>query len=57
MALEFSGADEALAAQVKSVLAQLDEMRYGKDGGDHRPRAQMLQAVERIMQSPRWVSA
>jgi hypothetical protein len=46
-----------LAAQVKGVLAQLDEMRYGKDGGHHQPRSQMLQAVERVMQSPRWVSA
>ncbi len=57
-ALARSGADASLAAQVKTVLAQCDDLRYGKDSvGGHRLRAQLLQSVERVMQSPRWVLA
>ncbi len=53
-----SGADAGLAGQVKTLLGQCDEVRYGRDGaGANRPRAQMMQAVEGLMQAPRWVSA
>jgi hypothetical protein len=57
-ALARSGADPSLAAQVKTVLGQCDDLRYGRDAsGGQRLRAQLLQSVERVMQSPRWVSA
>jgi hypothetical protein len=57
-ALARSGADASLAAQVKTVLGQCDDLRYGKDSsGGQRLRAQLLQSVERVMQAPRWVSA
>jgi hypothetical protein len=57
-ALARSGADASLAAQVKTVLGQCDELRYGRDSsGGERLRAQLLQSVDRVMQSPRWVSA
>ena len=57
-ALARSGADASLAAQVKTVLGQCDALRYGRDtSGAERLRAQLLQSVESLMQSPRWVSA
>ncbi|HET7681509.1 MAG TPA: hypothetical protein VFK79_15400 [Xanthobacteraceae bacterium] len=57
-ALARAGADVTLAAQVKGLLGQCDELRYGRDSsGAERLRAQLLQSVEALMQSPRWVSA
>jgi hypothetical protein len=57
-ALARSGADRSLAAQVKTLLGQCDALRYGRDdAGAAARRAQMLQSVEGLMQSPRWVSA
>ena len=57
-ALVRSGADMRLITQVKTVLAQCDDLRYGKDtAGGQGLRAQLLQAVERVMQSPQLLSA
>jgi hypothetical protein len=57
-ALARSGADSGLTAQIKTVLTQCDELRYGKDSGAGAGlRAQLLQAVERVMQSPQLLSA
>lgn len=56
-ALARSGANTALSAQVKTVLEECEALRYGRDSsGGQRLRAQLLQSVERLMQSPRWVS-
>jgi hypothetical protein len=53
-----SGADAALAAQVKTVLGRCDDLRYGRESSA-RPelRAQLLETMEHLMQSPRWISA
>lgn len=57
-ALARSGADASLAAQVKAVLGQCEALRYGRDSSGAGPmRAQLLQSVEGLMQSPRWISA
>jgi hypothetical protein len=57
-ALARSGADKSLAAQAKTLLGQCDALRYGRDdAGAGARRTQMLQSVEGLMQSPRWVSA
>jgi hypothetical protein len=57
-ALARSGADMSLAAEVKTLLGECEALRYGRDGsGAERPRAQLLQSVERLMQAPHWVSA
>jgi hypothetical protein len=57
-ALQRSGADASLAAQVKTALAQCDDIRYGRDApGSAGLRAQLQESVERLMQSPRWVAA
>jgi len=56
-ALARSGADASLAYEVKTLLGQCDGLRYGRDASTGQPRAQMLQAVERLMLSPRWVAA
>lgn len=58
IALARSGADTSLAAQVKTLLSQCDGLRYGRDSSaGQRLRAQLLETTERLMQSPRWVSA
>jgi hypothetical protein len=57
-ALGLSGADARLIAQVKVVLTQCDELRYGRDAaGSQGLRAQLQQTVERLMQSPQLLSA
>ena len=57
-ALARSGADVAIAAEVKALLGKCDALRYGRDSsGAERLRAQLLHSVEALMQSPRWVSA
>jgi len=57
-ALQRSGADTALAAQVKTALAQCDDIRYGREApGGAGLRAQLQETVERLMRSPRWVAA
>ena len=57
-ALARSGADPSLAAQVKTLLGQCDTLRYGRDSsGAERLHPQLLQSVEGLMQSPRWISA
>ena len=56
--LKHAGADASLATQTKTVLARCDELRYGKEGASGpRMKAQLLDAAERLMQSPRWISA
>lgn len=58
MALARSGADVAVAAQVKALLSQCDVLRYGRDSSAaDRQRAHLLQSVESLMRSTRWVSA
>lgn len=58
VALTQSGAPAPLAAQIKTVLAECDELRYGKTmGASPSRRAQLQQAIERVMQSPQLVSA
>ena len=53
-----SGADPTLAAEVTDMLSQCDELRYGRDtSAGQRLRTQLIQSAERLMQSPRWVSA
>jgi hypothetical protein len=57
-ALTRSGADTALAAQVRTLLGQCDDLRYGRDSSaGPRLRTQLLETMDRVMQSPRWVSA
>ncbi len=57
-ALARSGADSRLTTQIKTILTQCDEVRYGKDSGDGSGlRAQLLQAIEQVMQSPQLLSA
>lgn len=56
-ALTRSGADTSLAAQVKNLLGQCEALRYGRDNASGPQRSQLLQSVESLMQSPRWVSA
>jgi hypothetical protein len=57
-ALARSGADAPLAAQVKTLLSQCDDLRYGRDSSaGQRLRAQLLETMEHVMQSPRWLSA
>jgi hypothetical protein len=55
--LKQSGTDASLTGQTKTVLVQCDELRYGRGGGGPALRAQLVQAAERVMQSPRWISA
>lgn len=52
-----SKVDAALVAEIKNVLAQCEELHYGK-GADtkHQPRTQLAQAAERVMQSPQLLS-
>jgi hypothetical protein len=56
-ALTRSGAEPSLSAEVRTLLGQCDDVRYGRDNSAERPRAPLLQAMERLMRSPRWVSA
>jgi hypothetical protein len=57
-ALMQEGADPGLIAQIKTILARCEELRYGKDtDGASGLRGQLMQAVERIMQSPQLLSA
>jgi hypothetical protein len=57
-ALARSGTDSRLVSQIKTVLVQCDDLRYGKNSGAGPGlRAQLLQAVERVMQSPQLLSA
>ena len=56
-ALTRSGAEPSLSAEVRTLLGQCDDVRYGRDNSADRPRAPLLQAMERLMRSPRWVSA
>jgi hypothetical protein len=57
-ALMEGGADMGLIAQIKTVLARCEDLRYGKDSSAGSGlREQLLQAVERVMQSPQLLSA
>jgi hypothetical protein len=57
-ALIQEGADPGLIVQIKTILARCEELCYGKNS-DGAPglRSQLMQAVERIMQSPQLLSA
>jgi len=57
-ALRADTVDTALVTDVKSVLAECEQVQYGKDAqSDRRPRAQLAQAAEKIMQAPQLLSA
>jgi hypothetical protein len=57
-ALTRSGTDAHTAAQVKTILMQCDQLRYGKQSvGTPALRAQLQQSVERLMTSPQLLSA
>jgi hypothetical protein len=57
-AMTRAGANPLLATQTKSVLAQCDQLRYGKpSSGAASLRETVLQAAERVMQSPQLVAA
>jgi hypothetical protein len=56
-ALAQSGVDKPVIAQIKSVLAQCDRLRYGTQASGPAPRGDLLQAVERVMQAPQLLSA
>jgi hypothetical protein len=57
-ALTRTGVDAQTVAQVKSILAQCDQLLYGKQsGGTPALRAQMQQSVERVILAPQLLSA
>lgn len=57
-ALARADVNPALAADIKNVLTQCEQLQYGKDAdGAKRPRTQLLPAAEQIMRSPLLVVA
>jgi hypothetical protein len=57
-ALMKDGVDMGLIAQIKTILARCEDLRYGKDSNPESGlRGQLLQAAETLMQSPQLLSA
>ncbi|MEA2977993.1 MAG: hypothetical protein QOF19_3513 [Alphaproteobacteria bacterium] len=57
-ALMKDGVDIGLIAQIKTILARCEDLRYGKDSNpESGMRGQLLQAAETLMQSPQLLSA
>lgn len=56
-ALVRSNANAALAVEIRTLLAQCEEWQYGKELARARPRAQLAQQAEKILQSPQLLPA